>query len=83
MIGDDGRNLHVETQYVAMHCEATRGKRDTCWEMPRDLPPRKPEKLSLFRWFGEFRGMFTGEPLNMRGKDEAGRKADRDAGRPI
>lgn len=67
MIGEDGRNMHVETQYVAMHCEATRGKRDTCWEMPRDQAPVKPEKLNLFQWFREFRGMYTGEPLNMRG----------------
>jgi len=67
MTSENGRNIDVETQYVAMHCEATRGVRDTCWEMPRDAPPVKPEKLNLFQWFSEFRGMFTGDPINMKG----------------
>ena len=68
MVDDSGSSIDVETQYIAMHCEATRGVRDTCWEMPRDTPKVKREKLNLFQWFTEFRGMFTGDPITLGGK---------------
>ena len=68
MTDESGRSIDVETQYIAMHCEATRGVRDTCWEMPKDAPKIKREKLNLFQWFKEFKGMFTGGEINFQGK---------------
>ena len=68
MVDEAGRSIDVYTQYIAMHCEATRGIRDTCWEMPKDAPKIKREKLNLFQWDKGFRGMFTGEDLSFAGK---------------
>jgi len=67
MVDESGRSVDVHTQYIAMHCEATRGVRDTCWEMPKDAPKVKREKLNLFQWFKEFRPMFTGGDISFRG----------------
>ena len=37
MVDELGRCIDVEAQYISMHCEATRGSRDLCLEMPKNM----------------------------------------------